>query len=165
MGVKETTNLQTWVKCQQERLNGTSTVPALSVPVGHPANDLLSTFQLGQQWRRNCLLCFAASKVLKDHGERGRGRQQPRQALERAYLQKWKAKRGLQGLPGLDGVGLRLRGVRLKVKIMSFQVREMVSVKIAQLIERTMFPLGQNCSSKPINTTGQSSHHLSFFSF
>lgn len=27
------------MKCQQERLNGTSTVPALSVPVSHPAND------------------------------------------------------------------------------------------------------------------------------
>lgn len=61
----------------------------------------------------------------------GEGGQQPRQALERAYLQKWKAKRGLQGLPGLDGVGLRLRGVRLKVKIMSFQVGEMVAAKIA----------------------------------
>lgn len=57
----------------------------------------------------------------------------PGQALEHAYLQKWKAKRGLQGLPGLDGVGLRLRGVRLKVKIMSFQVGEMMAVKIAQL--------------------------------
>jgi len=34
-----------------------------------------------------------------------------------AYLQKWKACNGLHGLQGLVGVGLRLRGVRLEVKL------------------------------------------------
>lgn len=48
-----------------------------------------------------------------------------------AYLQKRKAERGLEGLPGLDGVGLRLLGVRLKVKITSFRVGEMIAVQIA----------------------------------
>lgn len=48
-----------------------------------------------------------------------------------AYLQKRKADRGLEGLPGLDGVGLRLLGVRLKVKITSFRAGEMIAVQIA----------------------------------
>lgn len=53
------------------------------------------------------------------------------EALGCAYLQKWKVRRGLQGLPGLDGVGLRLLGVRLKVKITSFRVGEVIAVRIA----------------------------------
>lgn len=35
----------------------------------------------------------------------------------RAYLQKWNACSGLHGLQGLVGVGLKLRGVRLEVKL------------------------------------------------
>lgn len=44
-----------------------------------------------------------------------------------AYLQKWKANRGLHGLQGLVGVGLRLLGVRLKVKITSSLVNRRFS--------------------------------------
>lgn len=61
-----------------------------------------------------------------------------------AYLQKRKAERGLEGLPGLDGVGLRLLGVRLQVKITSFRVGEMIAVQIAQLAGGTGLPLGPN---------------------
>lgn len=61
-----------------------------------------------------------------------------------AYLQKRKAERGLEGLPGLDGVGLRLLGVRLQVKITSFRVGEMIAVQIAQLAGGTGLPLGLN---------------------
>lgn len=43
--------------------------------------------------------------------------------------------------------------MRLKVKIMSFQVGEMMAVKIAQLIEGTVFPLGENDQGLPISTT------------
>lgn len=73
-------------------------------------------------------LCIAESQVFQymlwglGGGKAETKQPQAGPALERAYLQKWKAKRGLQGLPGLDGVGLRLLGVRLKVKIMSFQL-------------------------------------------
>lgn len=59
-----------------------------------------------------------------------------------AYLQKRKADRGLEGLPGLDGVGLRLLGVRLKVKITSFRAGEMIAVQIAVVHWRDHAPLG-----------------------
>lgn len=42
----------------------------------------------------------------------------------RSYLQKWNACSGLHGLQGLVGVGLKLRGVRLKVKSSFVNVHE-----------------------------------------
>ena len=43
--------------------------------------------------------------------------------------------------------------MRLKVKRMSFQVGERMAVKIAQLMEGTVFPLGENVHGMPTSTT------------
>ena len=140
-GVKQTTNhwtlSETWVRDAQWNKQGTFS--QCSCKVIRQTTQPVSSFHM-LTWRQQLrgkkkLYCILWSTVFRyswwDMGD-GKARQSsPRQALERAYLQKWNAKRGLQGLPGLDGVGLRLLGVRLKVKIMSFQVGEMMAVKTA----------------------------------
>lgn len=125
----------------------------LSDPVTHQANNSTSFLTLYVNARTaikkkktfimHCRVQSAPTPMVGPGGRKEKTKRPP-QALGRAYLQKWKAKRGLQGLPGLDGVGLRLLGVRLKVKIMSFRVGEMMAVKIAELIEGAVFPWGQN---------------------
>lgn len=74
-------------------LNGTSTVPALSAPVSHPANNstgLLTLYVTARTTIKKKLFivhCRVPSAP-SPWGE-GKGKtQQPGQALERAYLQK-----------------------------------------------------------------------------